>query len=200
MDNRAYSVLNEKKLTEDDNYYYIRGIASTPTPDRVSDVVEPLGAKFKTPMPLIMQHDHHMVVGNVTFAQATSKGIPFEARLPKISEPGRLKDRVDEAIQSVKYGLITAVSIGFRGIEGAVERLKSGGLRFKEWEWLELSLVTVPANDQAVLQAIKSLDHDSLTQQREKAIEIESPPASVGATPPAAKPRGAVKLIPRKQQ
>lgn len=200
MDNRAYSVLEQKRFTEDDDYFYIEGMATTPAPDRVGDVVEPMGAMFKTPMPLILQHEHSLVVGNVTFAQPQAKGVPFKARMPKIKELGRLKERVDEAIQSVKYDLISAVSIGFRGVEGEIERLKSGGLRFKKWEWLELSLVTVPANAQAVLHAIKSLDHDSLTQQREKALEIESPPASVGATPPAAKPRGAVKLIPRKQQ
>lgn len=156
--NRAYSVLSVKAV--DDEKRVIRGIASTPSPDRMGDVVEPLGAKFKTPMPLLWQHQHDKPVGLVEFAQPNKDGIPFEARLPEITEPGVLKDRVDEAWQSVKAGLVAAVSIGFQAIPEQVERLKSGGLRFKEWEWLELSLVTIPANAEATITAIKSIDAD----------------------------------------
>lgn len=154
--NRAYSVLSVKAV--DDEQRVIRGIASTPSPDRMGDVVEPLGAKFKTPMPLLWQHQHDKPVGLVEFAQPNKDGIPFEARLPEITEPGVLKDRVDEAWQSVKAGLVAAVSIGFQAIPEQVERLKSGGLRFKEWDWLELSLVTIPANSEATITQIKAID------------------------------------------
>lgn len=154
--NRAYSVLSVKAV--DDEKRVIRGIASTPSPDRMGDVVEPLGAKFKTPMPLLWQHQHDKPVGLVEFAQPNKDGIPFEARLPEIAEPGVLKDRVDEAWQSVKAGLVAAVSIGFQAIPEQVERLKSGGLRFKEWDWLELSLVTIPANSEATITQIKAID------------------------------------------
>lgn len=195
---RAYSVLHVKTIDEEQRI--IRGIATTPETDRTGDQVMPEGVQFKNPTPLLWQHQHDKPVGTVRFNTPTKAGITFEAQLPVIREPGVLKDRVDEAWQSVKAGLITAVSIGFRALDGQVERLKGGGLKFNSIELLELSLVSVPAHSGALITAIKSLDHDSLTQQREKAVEIESPPASVGATPPAAKPRGAVKLIPRKQQ
>ena len=161
--NRAYSILTCKAMNEDDNYHYIEGIASTPSPDRMGDVVEPMGAKFKLPMPLLWQHDSLQPVGTVEFATPSSKGIPFKAKLPKIKENGKLKDRVDEAIQSIKYKLVAAVSIGFNAIEGKYERMKEGGYRFKEWEWLELSLVTIPANSEATLKQVKSLDKDMLT-------------------------------------
>ena len=156
--NRAYSVLQVKSLREEDGFVRIEGIASTPAVDRVGDVVEPLGARFKTPMPLLWQHHHDKPVGNVTFAKPTKSGIPFKAELPVITEPGTLKDRVDEAIQSMKYGLVAAVSIGFSAVQDRVERLKDGGLRFVEWDWHELSLVTIPANSEAVITAIKSAD------------------------------------------
>jgi HK97 family phage prohead protease len=152
MERRAYSLLTEKAVTEDADFVYIEGIATTPSVDRVGDVVVPTGARFKTPMPLLLQHDHHQPVGNMTFAKATADGIPFKARLPIIREAGRLKDRVDEAIQSVKYGLITAVSIGFMPVADKVERLKNGGLKFLEWDWHELSLVTIPAQSEAILR------------------------------------------------
>lgn len=198
MENRAYSLLTEKAWREDDDFFYVEGIASTPTPDKMDDIVEPMGARFKTPMPLLLYHDHKLPVGSLTFAKPEAKGVPFKGRLPKVKEAGTVQDRVNEAIHSVKYDLITAVSIGFSAIEGKVERLKSGGLRFLEWNWHELSLVVVPANGQAVLQAIKSIDNEQLTQQRDKLLSIAPPPASVGAKTSATS-RGAVKLIPRRK-
>jgi HK97 family phage major capsid protein/HK97 family phage prohead protease len=179
--NRAYSVLSVKAV--DDDKRVIRGIASTPSPDRMGDVVEPLGAKFKTPMPLLWQHQHDKPVGLVEFAQPNKEGIPFEARLPEITEPGVLKDRVDEAWQSVKAGLVAAVSIGFQAIPEQVERLKSGGLRFKEWEWLELSLVTIPANAEATITAIKSIDADlrAASGREQKSVDGLENPAGASA-------------------
>lgn len=177
---RAYSVLTTKQITEDDGFVVISGIASTPSTDRMGDIVEPLGAKFQLPMKLLMQHQHGEPVGNVTFAEPTAKGIPFEARLPRVTEPGRIKDRVDEAIHSLKYDLISAVSIGFKAVEGAVERMKNGGLRFKEWEWMELSLVTIPANSDAVITAVKAFDQKHLSASGQEGVEGD-PPASVEA-------------------
>lgn len=176
---RAYSILDVKNVNEDDEFVYIDGIASTPSTDRMGDVVEPMGAQFKTPMPLLWQHRHAEPVGHVTFATPTKTGIPFRARLPRIKETGRLKDRVDEAIHSLRYKLIAAVSIGFAPIEGAMEVLKSGGVRFKEWEWLELSLVTIPANAEAVITSVKSAEgipQDVI--ERIKSIDTEQRAAS----------------------
>lgn len=193
---RAYSILQVKDLREEDGFVRIRGIASTPTVDRVGDVVEPMGAKFKTPMPLLWQHRHDAPVGNVTFAQPTKKGIPFEAELPIIKETGTLKDRVDEAIQSMKYGLVAAVSIGFSAVKDKVERLADGGLKFNEWNWHELSLVTIPANADAVITAIKSADQLALASA---GIPREvAQPAADDSGHTKRRHSGAVKIIPRK--
>lgn len=155
---RAYSILDVKSVSEEGGETVIEGIASTPTPDRYGDVVEPKGAKFALPMPLLWQHQHDKPVGHVFFAKPTRAGIPFKARLPKVSEPGVLKDRIDEAVQSVKAGLVSAVSIGFRALKDGMEYLEGGGIRFKEWEWLELSLVTIPANADATITTVKAID------------------------------------------
>lgn len=127
---KAYSRLDVKAVQEDDESYTITGIASTPTPDRMGDVVEPMGAKFQLPMPLLWQHQATMPVGTVNFAKPTKTGIPFTATLPKVKEAGNLKDRIDEAIQSIKYKMVTAVSIGFQALQGGIENLKDGGYRF----------------------------------------------------------------------
>lgn len=193
---RAYSVLETKSIDENAEFVTIRGIASTPTTDRMGDVVEPMGAKFKTPMPLLWQHQHDQPVGHVTFASPTEKGIPFEAVLPVIKEAGRLKDRVDEAIHSLKYQLVAAVSIGFNAVEGQIERLKSGGLRFKEWEWYELSLVTIPANSQAVITAVKSIDLEHLASAGRAGDRVAPPAAKAVALTSTAK-RGQITITKR---
>jgi uncharacterized protein len=156
MTMRAFSLLAVKDVN--DERREVSGVASTPTVDRVGDIVEPTGAKFQTPMPLLMYHDNQKPVGSVDFAKPTKRGIPFKASIPEVVEPGVIQDRVNEAWHSLKYRLIGAVSIGFRAMKDGVELLDDGGLRFKEWEWLELSLVSVPANPEALIHSFKSMD------------------------------------------
>ena len=47
----AYSILDIKQVDEDQRM--IRGVATTPEPDRAGDIVEPLGIKFRNPIPLL---------------------------------------------------------------------------------------------------------------------------------------------------
>jgi len=152
--NRAYALFHVKAV--DDERRVITGTATTPEPDRVGDVIEPLGVSFKNPLPLLLYHDSKKPVGQTTFKTPTKDGISFEATIAKIDEPGTLKDRVDEAWHSVRAGLVSGVSIGFRAIEEAF--MKDGGIHFLKTEVVELSLVTVPANASATIHSIKQLD------------------------------------------
>lgn len=172
----AYSLLEVKALNEEKRE--ISGVATTPEPDRVGDIVEPLGVKFKNPLPLLWQHDHEKPVGTVKFEKPTKDGIRFVATLPVIAEDGKLKEMVDLAWQSVKARLVRGVSIGFRPLEYSY--MDSGGIRFTESEVYELSLVSVPANAAASIETIKSMAH------KERGIKL------VKAT--NARP-GAVKLL-----
>jgi HK97 family phage major capsid protein/HK97 family phage prohead protease len=175
-----YSVLTVKAVEEDQRV--IRGVATTPNPDRVGDIVEPMGVQFKNPMPLLHQHDHDKPVGTVTFEAPTKDGITFEARLPKIEEAGPLRDRIETAWGELKAGLVRAVSIGFRSIEHAW--MDDGGIRFIKSEVLELSLVTVPANADAKISTIKSIDRPLLaaTGKEPKANDRPAPPGATGKT------------------
>lgn len=153
--NRAYSLLHIKAVDQEKRI--ISGVATTPEPDRAGDIVEPLGVSFKNPLPLLLYHDAKKPVGWTKFRKPTKDGIEFEASLPTIEEQGTLRDRVEEAWQSIKSGLISGVSIGFRSIEEAFNK-ETGGFRFLQTEVVELSLVTVPANASATIHSIKSLD------------------------------------------
>lgn len=152
--NRAYSVLAVKSVQDDKRI--ISGIATTPTVDRVGDIIEPLGVKFKNPLPLLWQHRHDQPIGTVKFEKPTKDGIVFEAEIPIVEEPGALRDRIEEAWQSIRMGLVRAASIGFRPIEYSY--MENGGVRFSEVEVYELSAVTIPANAEAIISTIKSLD------------------------------------------
>jgi HK97 family phage major capsid protein/HK97 family phage prohead protease len=152
---RAYAVLSIKAL--DGDRRIITGMASTPTPDRRGDILEPLGASFRNPLPLLLHHDRERPVGRVTLT-ASARGITFEAQLPEVATPGLVRDRVNEAWDSIKAGLITGVSIGFRPLADGVKALASGGYHLLKTEICELSLVTVPSNVETTIQTIKSYD------------------------------------------
>ena len=154
MQNRAYSVLQIKAV--DDEARTFSGIATSPSVDRASDIIDPLGVKFTNPLPLLWQHKHDQPIGTVEFETPTKDGIRFKAQIPVVPEPGMLKDRTDTAWGEIKHGLVRATSIGFRPIEYAF--MENGGIRFTEVEVYELSAVTIPAQADAVITTVKSID------------------------------------------
>lgn len=182
--NRAYSFLEIKAVGEEERT--ITGWATTPEVDRVGDIVEPLGVKYKNPLPLLWQHEHDKPIGLVEFGKPTAKGVPFTATLPKIEEEGALRDRIEEAWQSIKAGLVRAVSIGFRPIES--ENIAgTWGTRFIQSEVFELSAVTVPAQANATINTIKSFDVGlpaALGKKEFTVVRIEKP---AGASAPVTK-------------
>jgi len=170
----------------DEASHTIKGMATTPGPDRTGDIIEPLGAKFAKEIPLFLYHDSRLQVGTVKLGPANKSGVPFEATLPNVVEAGALKTRVEEAWHMLKYGLLKTVSVGFISIGDSVERLKSGGLRWLETEILELSLVPVPMNPEAEISYIKSIDEaqPAPSGQRSPVVRLGIPPAVAGKTSP----------------
>lgn len=118
--------------------------------------MEPAGAKFDLPMPFLWQHDQDKPIGDVFEATVSKNGIRIKARIAKVDEPGKLKDRLDEAWQSLKTKLVRGLSIGWSPLEAAPN--KQGGLHVLEWVWAELSAVTIPMNVEATILRIKALD------------------------------------------
>ncbi len=154
MDYEQLTGITVKSIDEEQRR--ITGVATTIAPDRDDDVVEPMGAKFALPIPFLWQHDRNQPIGEVISATVTEKGIEVEVQIARIEEPGRLKGRIDEAWQAIKSGLVKGLSIGFKGLDA--ERLKgSKGIRYKTWDWRELSAVTLPANLAAGITSIKQI-------------------------------------------
>ena len=152
---RAYSLLRVKSI--DAEQRILTGIATTPAPDRAGDIVESDGAQFQLPIPLLWQHNSREPIGEVFAAHVTSEGIEIQARIVTIDEPGPLQDRINDAWQSLKAGLVKGLSIGFQSIEEAL-LTDTYAYRYIKWLWLELSCVTIPANADATILNLKSHD------------------------------------------
>lgn len=176
MTDRAYSTMTIKAVDEDARE--ITGIASTIATDRVGDVVMPEGAEFKLPIPLLWQHRHDQPIGQVVSAKVTDKGIEIKAKLVKVDAPSQLSARLDEAWHSIKSGLVRGLSIGFIGKEYSYN--DNGGVNFLRWDWTELSAVTIPANAEAGITAIKSLDKEQRAALG-NSVDSESKPAGASA-------------------
>jgi HK97 family phage major capsid protein/HK97 family phage prohead protease len=152
---RMWATLELKKV-DGTQARTIKGVASTPSTDRMGDIVESDGLEFKNPLPLIWQHRHEQPLGLATLDPPTKKGVTFSATFAD-AEPGTdLRKRIDDAYQAVKLGLVRGVSIGFRAIERNF--MDNGGIRFVRSEVVELSLVTIPANADATISQVKAFD------------------------------------------
>lgn len=187
MKKRAYAELSLKAVSEADGKRRFTGIASTISTDRMDDVVVPSGAKFKLPLPLLWQHNSREPIGWVVAARITGKQIEVDCEVHIETEPGKLKDRLDESWQTMKAGLVRGLSIGFNPLKSA--RIEGTyGMEFLEWEWLELSPVTIAANQEASITSIKSADRLLLAAHGHEAGEDGGPddlPGASGAKPAA---------------
>lgn len=178
--NRAYSTMVIKAV--DDDKREITGIASTPGTDRMDDIVEPSGAEFNLPIPLLWQHRHGEPIGQVVRAKVTEKGIEIVARLvaPTTDMPAQLSARLQEAWHSIKTGLVRGLSIGFNPKEYSF--MENGGVHFLRWDWHELSTVTIPANADATITSIKSFDEKQRASLGKNPVSVVRTVKTTGAS------------------
>ncbi|MBN8292828.1 HK97 family phage prohead protease [Rhodobacter sp. NTK016B] len=181
---RAYSTLEIKAVDEDAGT--ITGIASTPSPDRMDDIVLPRGAKYRLPIPLLWQHNHSDPIGEVIEATVTDKGIQIVARVAL-----GVTDEIDRYWKLMKAGLVRGLSIGFRGLKVA-QIENSWGVEFQEWEWLELSAVTIPANAEASIATVK--EFAAKPEQAAATIQPDQEPAASGKSLPVVKLNGPARV------
>lgn len=166
---RAYSLISVKSA--DESARVIEGIASTPELDRQGDSMDPAGASFRLPLPLLWQHRADQPIGQVTEARVSSAGIHIRAEIAKGVLPF-----IDDAWKLIKSGLVRGLSIGWQPLAPPVQ--KNGMTVWPKWSWLELSAVTIPANQDASIQAIKSLVSVSLAASGRQAADMSRPGVS----------------------
>ncbi|MBH3296756.1 phage major capsid protein [Serratia marcescens] len=176
--NRACTLMKVKAINEDERV--ITGIASTPSPDRDGDILEPDGAKFRNDTPFLWQHDRSQPIGSCT-PKMVKEGLQITAKLvkPTPDMPSQLVARLNEAWSSIKSGLVKGLSIGFRPIEYSY--IDDAGIRFISWDLLEVSAVTIPANAECSIQTVKSYDRQLLAASGTEQPVVKAKPTA-GAT------------------
>ena len=144
-----------KALDEDDGGVHICGMASTHDEDRANDVIMAeawtkggLRNFEKNPI-ILFNHDYNKPIGRATGLKVTENGLELKAKISK-SAP-------DHVAQLVKEGILGAFSVGFR-VKDADYLSETDGLKIKDAELFEVSVVSVPCNQAATFSLAKSFD------------------------------------------
>lgn len=132
---------------------FISGYASATVPDRAGDLVpssvweKGMVNYLKNPV-ILAFHDHDDPVGRMTEHKVDEKGLWIKARVSAAAE---------DVFNKVKDGLITAFSIGFRVLDAEYNSAVDLFV-IKEVELLEISLVSIPCNQDTLFSLSKSFD------------------------------------------
>lgn len=138
----------------------ISGYASTVDVDRHGDVIptsvweKGLENYIKNPV-ILAFHDHTQPVGRMTEHKVDAKGLWIKARISKAAE---------KVYQLIKDEVLTAFSVGFR-IKDAEYNSAAEVFLVKDLELHEISVVSVPANQNTLFNLSKSFN--SVTEYRE---------------------------------
>lgn len=133
----------------------IEGYASTTDIDRHGDVIPASvwegGLKNYLNNPVILAyHDHDEPVGRMIEHKVDSKGLWIKARISAAAET---------VFNLVKDGVLTAFSVGFRILDAEYNSAAEVFL-VKELELHEISVVSVPANQNTLFSLAKSFESD----------------------------------------
>jgi HK97 family phage prohead protease/HK97 family phage major capsid protein len=138
-------------------------VLSDETPDRMGDIITSTGWEFeqfnKNPIALF-NHNANFPIGR--WKDLRIDGTALKGHL--IMAPKGTSDRIDELRKLIDVGILKAVSVGFRDIESEPINKKDpwSGIKFIKQELVETSLVSVPANPNALAVA-KSLNISATT-------------------------------------
>lgn len=166
----------------------VRVIASTENPDRGKDQMVMSGCRLNAFLKnnvVLFNHQPDCPVGNADVAIKSGR---LEALVT--FAPEGASDEVDEICNLVKSGVLKGVSIGFLPI--VQEPIKGGGYKIKEWELLEISIVAIGMNADALVvqhsignrgafdrrtKGSMHVDHDYEFRQREtEVLELKHSP------------------------
>ena len=138
----------------DDGGLDIKGSASTNALDRAGDIIEP-GAwtkggldNYKNNPILLFNHNYDRPIGRAKELEVSENGLDITARISKSA--GDIKDLI-------KDGVLGAFSVGFK-VKDADYISETDGYKIKDAELFEVSVVSVPCNQNAVFSVSKSFD------------------------------------------
>lgn len=134
--------------------YVFEAIASTPTRDRYGDVVVQDWdlREYRKNSVMLFQHDPKEIIGEAETVEVRQKKLFTRFRLyaegtsPTVDFMRRLAEQ--KALRALSVGFIPGKYDPIRGDDGGVS-----GFRFSENKLLEISIVSIPANPDALITA-----------------------------------------------
>lgn len=157
----------------------VRFVISTASVDRQNDTVSQTGWRLDryllNPVVLFGHNYRGLPVGRCTALAVDGDKLMAEVEFM----PAAVSAFADEVFRIVKWGGLNATSVGFRPIKWAFNE-ERGGFDFIEQELLEFSIVSVPANPEALvtqraLAAADSADRDLLKGWAEETLALIEP-------------------------
>ena len=164
--------LELKEADEDDGSVTIVGHASTNDIDRSDDIVTSdawtksgaLKNYLKNPIVLAF-HDTARPIGKTINHEVDEKGLKITAKISKAA---------GDVLELIKEGILSALSIGFM-IKDADFDPQSGVFVIKDLELFEVSVVSVPANQNALFSIAKNFNSsEDYKKFRNQFIKSES--------------------------
>jgi HK97 family phage prohead protease/HK97 family phage major capsid protein len=144
-----------KSLGEtDDGGVNIKGSASTNALDRAGDIIQPDAwtkgglENYKGNPIILFNHDYNKPIGRATDLSVTDSGLDISAKISKAA---------GDITQLVKDGVLGAFSVGFR-CKDSEYMTETDGYKIKDAELFEVSVVSVPCNQNATFGLAKSFD------------------------------------------
>lgn len=149
------SVIQKKAITKGKQGLKIAGYANTVDRDRTGDVIIPEAwAKgvdnYRLNPVLLFQHKADQPIGSVNSIRVDKRGIHVDASI---------SDTRPDIQTLVKEGHLKAFSVGFRVKDQKTDRSAQSSI-ITEVELLEISIVSVPANQTSLFSVRKSFDTD----------------------------------------
>jgi HK97 family phage prohead protease len=140
----------------DGDVLYIEGYANMATADRVNDLIEPkafqdgLTEYMRNPI-VLHNHDLDRPVGKTVDANVDAMGLRVRVAIDKSLEWGA------KVAKMIERGILNAFSVRARGDKALGYLQPDGVKRIVRWDLQEISVVTVPAHQQALFSVAKAL-------------------------------------------
>jgi hypothetical protein len=155
-------------ITEDLGDRSVLFTISKEVTDRDGDILRASGVDFtnymKNPVFLSFHNSREFPLGKVTKFWVEGNEVKAIVYFPTIEElssnPEQASEKaklVDFTYHCYKTGMLNAVSVGFIPLEWTESET---GFDILKWELLEFSAVAVPANQDAIAEAVKSFGED----------------------------------------
>lgn len=134
----------------------ISGFASTSDTDRAGDVILPEAwskggvVNYQKNPIILFNHNYNKPIGKATSVTVTDRGLEIDATISKAD---------DTVMQLIKDEVLSTFSVGFM-IKDADYIEQTNGLLIKDAELFEVSVVSVPMNQDATFSLAKSFDSE----------------------------------------